>query len=171
MFGKSSRGSLVLLVAFVLSVTAVTNGLNTPPLAPIQDSVMVPERDDLSMRLPNDTIPIRYDVFLTTRIHVPDFSYDGHVDIAIKCLVPTSTIVVHNRISEILKVVLKSGATETEVTTFQADAETEFLTIPLASPLVADQEYTLSITFTGQHTVDNVGWYRASYTNDEGEEM
>lgn len=123
------------------------------------------------MRLPNNTIPIRYDVFFTTRINVGDFNYDGHVDIEILCVEPTSTVVLHNRISQISRVIFKSGTAETTITNFSTDEETEFLTIQLDSPLVKDQQFILSIDFTGEHAVDNVGWYRASYTSDNGQEV
>lgn len=176
MFGLGSRGSLGLLAVAVVVLCAgkVADGREFHNLASFDESsVFVPLRDDeVSLRLPNDTIPIHYDVSLTTRIHSQEFTYNGHVEITIKCLVATSTIVLHSHVSQITLITLKSGTVETELRNFLTDDEdTEFLTIQLDSPLVAEQEYILYIAFTGDHSEENLGWFRASYTNDNGEEM
>lgn len=167
MESRLGGGALVWLglVAVLLSAQ-VTYG--APPFVPIAESVMQAD-DGINYRLPNDTLPIRYDVFLTTRIDQEDFNYDGHVDITIRCVTATNKIVMHNRHSDISEILLKSGETVTPLEVFETDLVTEFLTIDLAANLVVGQEYTVSITFIGNHTVDNFGWYRASYTNDNGE--
>lgn len=160
---------LLLLSLSVIFCTQLTFALGRPPLVRLENTVLVPENDDVSLRLPNNTIPISYDVFLTTRIDEEIFTYNGAVDIHILCLEATSNIVLHNRLSVISKIVLKSGQTEVELTEFETNVDTEFLIIQLTSPLVVNQQYTLSISFVGEHTDNNIGWYRASYTNDKGE--
>lgn len=173
MWGSSGRalGLLALVVVFSGSVHVVRA---SPPLAPIVNFALLPENDEVSLRLPNDTFPINYDVQLTSRIHSKDFAYDGHVTIEIKCLVATDKIVLHNRVSDITKVTITSGtpATIKELTNFNTDTVTEFLTVQLESPLVVGELVTLDITFKGQHSItQNVGWYAAEYKDDNGEEV
>lgn len=177
MFGSSGRGggggqwSLCLVALGFFCATGAVNGLRSPPLVPIGPSEVLPERDDVSLRLPNDTIPIHYEVHFNTRVHAQEFVYSGTVDIDILCVEPTSTIVMHSRLITISRIALKTATGDTELTNFSMDEETEFLTIQLNTPLVKDQEITLTMTFTGEHATDNVGWYRASYTNDNGQEV
>lgn len=170
MLGSGRVVFLVSAVAFLCCVIEV-RGLGRPPLAPIQDSVVLAEGDEISLRLPNVTIPVHYDVSFNTRIHAADFTFDGHVDIEILCVEATSTITLHNRISVISKVQLLTGSVSTDIVGYSTDEDTEFLTIPLATPLVKDQVYTLSITFSGQHVQENSGWYRGSYINSNDEEV
>lgn len=170
MIGFSGAAVLVAVVAVLCNVAEV-RGQDRPPLAPIRDSLVLAEGDEISLRLPNVTIPVHYDVAFNTRIHAADFTFDGQVEIEILCVEATSTIILHNRLSVISKVQLKTGTVSTDIVGFSTDEDTEFLTIPLATPLVKDQMYTLSITFTGQHVQENTGWYRASYTNANGQEV
>lgn len=171
MFGLSSRGTLCLLAVSVFCAVKVAEGIELNHLKGDSVSVLGRDADEVSLRLPNDTIPIHYDLSLTTRIHSKELTYNGQVDIQIKCVVSTSTIVLHSRVAQITKVSLKSGASETELKNFSADDDTEFLTILLDTPLVANQEYTLTMVFTGEHSTNNQGWFQASYTNDNGEEV
>lgn len=159
---------LGLVAVAVVLCAPVASG--APPLVPIAELPLQAD-DGVNYRLPNDTFPLRYDVYLTTRIDQADFNYDGHVDITIRCDVATNKIVMHNRHSDISEILLRSGENVTPLDTFETDLVTEFLTIDLATNLVVGQEYVVAITFVGNHTVDNFGWYRASYTNDDGQDV
>lgn len=159
----------VFVVLVAISVFGVKAG---PPLVPIEPSVKVADNEEgIQIRLINDTIPIHYDVTLETRIHERIFEYDGHVDILIKCVQATNVITLHSRRSTIEEITLRHGETVLTVTGHEEIIESEFLEITVEQALVVNEEYTLSITFTGQHTVDNFGWYRASYFDDSGKEV
>lgn len=161
---------VVLVSCFSASVSASDAASSPPLLAPIEQTLMLAERDDISLRLPNETYPIHYDVHLNTKIDEEIFDFTGQVDIKIFCVAATNQIVLHTRLITISKITLTTGNVERQLTNFDQNEETEFLTIALDGiPLVANQEYTLSITFAGVHALDNVGWYRASYVNDNND--
>lgn len=156
-------------VIAVFGIVLLDSTITASPIFPIASTRLSAENDDVRIRLPNDTIPIHYTVKLTTRIHDADFTYDGQVTVAIKCVEATNVITLHNRVNVISAITLVQGADPITVTQYTENTESEFLTISLGQQLVVGQEYVLTITFTGTHTVDSFGWYRASYTNADGQ--
>jgi hypothetical protein len=51
----------------------------------------------LNYRLPNDSLPLHYDLLLTTDIHRSDFTFSGRVKIHVKILAATQTVTLHSR--------------------------------------------------------------------------
>lgn len=159
----SSRALEVILVVLCLVSSGFT--LSSPYK---ENSINVVEEDKISLRLPNDTIPIHYDIHLFTNVHTGDRAYEGQVKITIKCVQSTRNVVLHNHELKILTVQLRSNSSSVDVTAFETAERTEFLNITLGSALVVGEVYTLSIIFTGEHSSSKLGWYQGSY-KDKGE--
>lgn len=159
---------VIFVVAFGATLQENTSGtaLGSPFSAQFLQS---DDEDEVQLRLPNDTIPVRYDIFLTTRIHAGDFSFNGRVDIGIKCVEATNMITLHSRVREISLVTLSPAAIN--VSGYSTNDENDFLVVNLNGTLVIGAEYVLSITYTGEHTAEKAGWQRASYTGDNNNEM
>lgn len=125
-------------------------------------------------RLPNDTVPEHYSVRLVTNVHREDFTFSGEVDININVVQTTSVITLHHRQLVIGSVRLNNANTPTVdvlLAPIAYDEATNLLSVPLAStvaPLAVGSKYILHITFTGTLRTDQGGFYRSSYTANDG---
>lgn len=121
--------------------------------------------DDISYRLPNNTIPLRYDLFLKTDVDKAIFDFDGQVKIHIKLLQPSQLVTLHYRQIDIKNIDLLN--TDQSVISrglvFGLNEEQEFLRIMLPNTYVENRELVLDITYNGTLRSDNTGFYRASY--------
>lgn len=127
----------------------------------------------VSYRLPNNTRPVSYDVQLTTHIHTQtDFSFTGNVAVRFVTIETSNTIVLHQR-QLTIGVYSLHLATSPDVSiplnTVEYDGVTEFLKFTLTSgSLIENNEYVLSIAYNGTLRNDPGGFYRSSYTADDG---
>lgn len=173
-FSGSSGSSRTLEVTIVIVLSLVASGLSmsSDDITVIESDVdLITEVDPVTFRLPNDTIPIHYDIHLNTSIHTGQQSYDGQVNITIKCLEPTRHIVLHSKDLDILSVALTLDSSSVNVTGFESIERTEFLNITLESALVVGEEYHLFIKYT--NSAKNwrmVGWFGGSYSKDKDNE-
>jgi aminopeptidase N len=127
-------------------------------------------RQGVAYRLPNDTLPIRYDIGLTTRIDLDNFYFNGNVAIRLTVLLSTNRITIHSKQLTISTLSLKSATGFQLPVTFQLDPVTEFLTVNLQiGNLVVGQEYILTIAYYGELRQDDQGFYRSSYVNGQGQ--
>lgn len=129
--------------------------------------------DDLDYRLPNTTMPIHYDIFISTGIHQDERNFSGKVDILIEAINDTDEIVIHYRESTITKVGLfdESHDLIQDDVPFSSEDDVEFLIIKPETPLTQGKKYTLEITYLGDLRDNNVGFYRSTYTNAAGNEI
>lgn len=135
------------------------------PTAPFTDPF-----DGKFYRLPNTTIPIRYDIWLSTEIHSGNFTFEGRVKIEIMTVETTPNITLHYRQLTIHNVDFLDSAGNTiqsNVPTTSQD-DLEFLVITPAIPLVAGTTYHVLIDYEGVLRNDDAGFYRSSYTDLEG---
>jgi aminopeptidase N len=127
--------------------------------------------DNLDYRLPNTTIPIRYDVWLTTDIHRADFGFYGRVTIQILALQNTPNITLHYRQLTVTNVKLSTAGgqeiQENVPTTMREDLE--FLIITPTQPLIMNQIYVVEILYSGILRTDEAGFYRSSYVDTQGQ--
>lgn len=125
-------------------------------------------------RLPNQTIPMRYDVEISTKVHLKDDAFSGIVKIYIKVLEDTKSVVLHSRNLTINSAKIIDWTDVIECSTeYPSENPTEFLTITPKDgrTLFLGEELILEINYNGKLRQDNGGFYRSTYTNAAGEEV
>lgn len=121
-------------------------------------------------RLPNNTIPLHYNIRLSTEIHRGDFLFSGIVRINIRVLEESNTITLHSRQMIIQRIIL-FNADETNFESslyYTFDSDLEFLTITTERQFEVDQELIVEITYLGiLSTSMERGFFRSSYVDAE----
>lgn len=139
------------------------------------DDVVIPKftPSALSFRLPNNTVPIHYDVSLLTDIHLGNFDFFGTVIIDIRVVEATETITIHYRQSTISGIDLLNinGQTLESNVDFEQIEEVEFLVIKPRTRLPEFSQYKVVIRYRAVLRTDDYGFYRASYLNEEGKRI
>lgn len=118
-------------------------------------------------RLPRHVVPRRYDVRL-----VPDLagaSFTGTVEIELEVLEVTDTLVLNAAELTIDEVRVARGGAAVEVTGTSLDESTERLSVGLAESLPPGGA-TLTVAFTGVLNDKLRGFYRSTFTDDQGTE-
>jgi len=141
------------------------------PLAPFI------EIDGKDYRLPNMTRPIHYTVSLTTDIDKGESgqSFSGKVRIRIEAIETTNEITLHYRQITIENIALYSTGTPSVLIqdninhVFSEDVE--FLIIRPSAELTAGTQYFVDVTYQGLLRDDNMGFYRSSYKNEQGQNV
>lgn len=125
---------------------------------------------DVSYRLPNNTIPINYDITLATNVDKGNFTFDGKVIIGLLVQEEGTDITIHARQLNIIEVALQtSTGSVIRLNDYKYDTTTEFLTIPAKVSLTKGANYLLTIKYWGELREDMGGFYRSSYVNSKGE--
>lgn len=133
-------------------------------------SPLVDPYDGISYRLPNDTIPLTYDIWLSTDIHRGEFDFDGRVMIQFQVVKATPVLTLQYRQMTIQSVhlfKLNEGLIQSDVPFIQ-NATVEFLIIRPTLELVQGDLYTVLINYSGTIRDDALGIYRASYIDQQG---
>lgn len=123
----------------------------------------------VDFRLPNDVIPLEYDVTIKPNMFNgnPDsFSFEGNVKIKIECKTPTNKVILHGNMLTISNV--KFGAIADSKRTLPApefDPQRQFLTFRLNEFLQTSKTYELSMDFRGPLKNDMKGLYLSSYSH------
>lgn len=126
-----------------------------------------PLADEDSLRLPQTSFPLSYDIHLTTNVHSRERAFTGTVKIEIEIRETTDFITLHNRQLEIdIASVKLTNSAGTELTVaVSGEADKEFLHIESVSqPLTPGATYTLWISYSGLLQLGTSGFYRSSYT-------
>lgn len=111
-------------------------------------------------RLPNDTAPIRYNLFLETNIHLGQFDFRGENVIFFQVLQPTYQVVINSYQLIVDSVELRRG-TELLPSTFLL--QDRFLVVNSASQLSSGDDYLLITQFRGVHASPSEGFHYARY--------
>ncbi|XP_050072636.1 aminopeptidase N-like [Anopheles maculipalpis] len=126
-------------------------------------------------RLPKTSIPIHYDLHLTTEIHRNEREFSGSVAIQLQILEATDKLVLHNRglvISSAKISALPNGVTGAPTligdVTYSTDTTYEHITFTCPS-IQQPGFYWLEVTFTGRLATNDDGFYVSSYVTDSGE--
>jgi aminopeptidase N len=132
----------------------------TVPFAPFRDPY-----DNIDYRLPNNTRPIHYDVWLKTDIDQGIFDFSGRVTIHIEALENTNEITLHYRQLTIVDVKLQraTGATLQSNVPFSVNETLEFVIIKPTQRLISGSQYRIVINYIGELRDDDAGFYRSSY--------
>lgn len=114
-------------------------------------STVADESITTSYRLPNNTWPLHYDIYLRTSVHTGDNIFHGVVRINIDVLENTNSITLHSRLHLIqgLHLFTVNGSAFDTTLTFTYDSDLEFLTISSSAELVAGQELIVQVTYIG----------------------
>jgi len=149
---KMWKSRTLVLLGLLISVSA----------NPLIDSNNV---DPQGYRLPNNTVPISYDLQIDTHVHANNFNFEGNVKIHIKIVEATNTITLHYRQIEILKIdiLLPNGFPIVLNSIFNLIQSRDFIVITLPRTYNARTEFILDISYRGTLRNDAAGFYRASY--------
>lgn len=138
----------------------------------IETAPLVDPYDGISYRLPNDTSPLTYDIWISSDIHRGEFAFDGRVIIRFEVLETTNEVVIQYRQMTIQNIDLFNSdgvMIEENVDWFQNET-VEFLHIRPTQQLLQGQQFSVEVLYNCTLREDGRGIYRASYINPEGEE-
>lgn len=118
-------------------------------------------------RLPNNTMPLHYELYFTTNVHAADFSFHAMTSIRIKVLEPSNTITLHasQLLIERINLLTPQGDMVQFNMNFRLDSVTQLLEIIVDRELQVGQEFELYIEAFGVLRTNRLGFYRTSYTN------
>ncbi|XP_035660881.1 aminopeptidase N-like [Branchiostoma floridae] len=123
-----------------------------------------------STRLPNNVIPLHYDLRL--EVDLQEFVVLGRVTVTVRCQVPTSYILLHA--SDKLEIVGgdsqpilqgQDGDASPTIISWSLHSENDFLLLKLDGELTKDGVYNLKIHFRNVLSDHQFGLYRSSYIN------
>lgn len=137
------------------------------------ESSIVPAFVPTTYRLPNNSIPLSYDLRLTTDIDKAVFNFTGAVKIHIKIIDESQEIVLHYRQTTIEVINLWSGDGTTIISSnlpYEQIPVFEFLVITLPNNYLPGDELVLEINYSCEHRDDGAGFYRGSY-NQNGQQI
>lgn len=139
----------------------------------VDDSSILPlvdPYDGISYRLPNTTVPIFYEIWISTAIDRGVFEFDGKVTIRIRCTETTPEIILHYReLTIFTAIVFDSNFNLIEDDVAWSQNETlEFLVISPNQLLVQGEEYYVVVNYGGTMTDNGLGIYQASYVDPDG---
>lgn len=123
-------------------------------------------------RLPNNTLPLHYNISLRTNIHRGDFVFDGRVHIHVKVLEDSDTITLHYRQLAIRNVNILdvNGTIIQENVRFTMTHPLEFLDISPRIPLTINDEFIVDVSYRGILRDDGAGFIRSSYISPDTNE-
>ncbi|XP_024945955.1 aminopeptidase N, partial [Cephus cinctus] len=136
------------------------------------NDAIVDSANTTNYRLPNNSVPISYSIKLIPYIIVDNFTFAGESTIKLEVLKSSSSITLHIlnlTIDETATSLVSSGNKNHKIASHTYDTKKQFLILNFATHLSTGY-YTLHLKYVG--ILDNEtlsGFYRSSYTNDNGE--
>jgi aminopeptidase N len=124
-----------------------------------------PFADDGSLRLPKTSVPLNYEITLTTNVHNNgQRSFRGVVKIEIEIKENTNVLTLHNRGLEVQSAKLQTEDGSVVIIQIGEDKAKEFLLITSSrEELKAGERYTLEVIYSGFLQTGTSGFYRSSY--------
>jgi len=127
----------------------------------------------VNYRLPDNIVPIHYDIELIPYIKEDNFTFDGKSHIIIKIRRATRDLSLHAldlMINETATSLISSNIVIYAPTAHNYDNETEILTLHFDDELPLGI-YSLNIQFVGILNDDLSGFFRTSYINENGDKV
>jgi aminopeptidase N len=124
---------------------------------------------DDSLRLPETSIPLHYDLLMSTEIHLGARNFNGNVKIDIEIKEETETITLHSRGLSIISLKLFDDEKIQIESIYSLNVEKEFLIILSTSrTFKTGEKFKIEIEFSGLMQLGTEGFYMSSYrTGDE----
>lgn len=122
----------------------------------------------LNHRLPNNSIPLRYDLWLKTDINAGNFKFQGRVKIRIRIVEATQKITLHVHELKVQKINLfdlKNNLVSPNLP-FEYVESVKFLIISLPRLMNRDNETVLEIWYNGELSNDEKGFFRKNYEDE-----
>ncbi|XP_050088228.1 glutamyl aminopeptidase isoform X2 [Anopheles aquasalis] len=152
------------------TTTAVSNEDTTATPEPTTVSSTEEPDNSINYRLPQDNVPLHYDLVLQPNLALGTFT--GRTTITIRTDQPTDRVVLHSHLLEIGKVEFKClNDTSLNYRDHGFDEVRSFLEINLSGNLDVHFESELTIEFSGRLDEQIVGFYSSSYRSDAGTEV
>lgn len=128
---------------------------------------------ELTYRLPNNTRPIKYDLWVLTDVEKGISNFTGRVNIKILAVEETDYVILQYRETKIDTVELLEGDVRTTINaTYELPLEYEFLKIHLPRMMEGNETFEIEINYHGQlHYAYENGFYRANYTDEFTQEL
>jgi aminopeptidase N len=162
---------ILVVILFVCCVGADYNPFNSE----LDDQVITPLRptdpEGLSFRLPNNTRPIHYDIWLSTAVHEADFRFNGTVHIRFMTLEPSQYVTLNFKQINIDRADLTdvNGIIIQNNLIIIGDVATELVSFYFLNELPANQDFVISVEYNGVLRTDSYGFYRGSYIDENGQ--
>lgn len=157
----------------VLQFLCILSGIVILQLVFIEGSD-VDETDLTSgFRLPNNSIPLRYDLWLKTDIDKGIFDFSGKVRILVEILISTQKITLHSNELEVDKIELLYSESHERVpdVSFEYNKQFQFLIISTPKTLQKKEKFVLNIQYHGKLNDDQLGFYHGYYKNAKDEKV
>lgn len=164
--------NLVLIqIAFCAVTFATDYNIESTYVVPRVENIK-PFADGVIKFLPENVKPSNYNINIKTGIDTGDDKFSGVVKIDITVSSPATTITLHSKQLTIDSAQLTTKVELPTVTPLTSTFEEndQFLILTSASEFSAGN-YILEIAYNGILRTDNLGFYKSSYTNDDGTEV
>ncbi|KAK2704396.1 aminopeptidase N-like [Artemia franciscana] len=123
-------------------------------------------------RLPRHVLPDSYEIKILPFLKDQNFTFNGEVAIRITCYTPSNNITLHYNDIAIKNVkVASQDSQELKIMSTSYNSDFHQFTIFLESDLEVNKQYVISITYNGNINNDLEGFYRASYFDENGNEI
>ncbi|XP_024945317.1 aminopeptidase N-like [Cephus cinctus] len=160
-----------LIMKIILITTLLLTAITTASLLDGRTAI-VDNATTTNYRLPNNSLPISYSIRLIPYIIVDNFTFDGESTIELEVLKSSSSITLHIlnlTIDETATSLVSSGNKNHKIASHTYDTKKQFLILKFATHLPTGN-YTLYLKYVG-NLPSNIleGFYRSSYTNDNGQ--
>lgn len=136
----------------------------------LDEVVNVAENTELNYRLPNNSIPLRYEILIKSDIDKGLFNFDGKIRITVRIIEATKFITLHyrNQTIEMINLLNSRGITTARNLTFVKHEIVEMIEIELPFTTL-NGEVILEIFYLS--TLDSRrGFYKSSYVDENGKE-
>lgn len=152
---------MVLLKCFILSVFL------SLALSVSAEKAEIENLSTRSFRLPNNTVPVHYDLRITTNVHNADFIFEGEVRINITVLEASDVITLQFRqlIIRTVNLLNPDGSIFQQNAPFRLINEVEFLEIPTTRQLLVGEALVVEVIYSGILREETSGFFRTSYVN------
>lgn len=164
---RADMAFLKILINVSLIFIAITTALPVDEDSKINLSAVV------NYRLPDNAVPVHYDIELIPHIEEDNFTFDGKSDIILEIRRATQNLSLHAldlTIDETETVLISSYIIVHTPIAHNYDNETEILTLHFNEELSPGM-YSLNIQYVGILNTDLHGFFRTSYVNENGEKV